>query len=388
MPTTKNKVAIVGVGYTHLTRVPEKSEIEYGVEACRMAAEDAGLDPSEIDGICIQVHHYPPPETEAIARGLGMKQINWSKEGGPLGIGSVGMAGEVLDRGEAKAIVVAKIMNTIAPVNTPSIDPESGAVGGPTQFEVPYGLGYTMQRMALVMRRYMHRYSITEEQMAWVPIVEREYAMQHPYAWQKKPLTMEDYLASRYISDPLRILDCDVPINGAYAYLITREDLAKTLRHPPVYLIGWDDASGKGNTHESISFHLNAEPGDGMGEIAKTVYRDTGLGPKDIDLAYMYDGFSVFVPLWLETMGIVGPGEGPAFIEGGDRVRATGELPLNTHGGNLSNGRMHGQGHVLEAVEQLRGTAGARQVPKQANYAALSAAFTHGGWAGILGRGF
>src|SRR5713226_4116125 len=104
MLTSASKVAIVGVGYTPPSRIPDRPEVELGVEACRMAAEDAGFNPANIDGICIQVHHYPPPETLAIARGLGMKEVKWWRDGGPLGIGAVGMAAEVLDRGEASAV--------------------------------------------------------------------------------------------------------------------------------------------------------------------------------------------------------------------------------------------------------------------------------------------
>ncbi len=376
VPQTKEGVALCGVGYTTLTRTPDRSEVALGVEACRMAAEDAGLDPSLIDGISIQVHHYPPPETEAIARGLNMREINWRRDGGLTGIGSVGMGAEAIESGRCKALVICKIMNTIAPVNTPLIDPQSGEVGGWSQFEAPYGLGYTMQRVGLYARRYMHRYGVTEEQIGWVALVEREHAIAHPYAFQKKPLSMGDYLASRWIAEPVRLMDCDIPINGAFAYLMVRGDIAKTLRRPPVWVAGWASS-------DDVLYHL--EPlGHGIDPLATTLYRDTGLGPGDMDIAFPYDGFTFFVPMWLEHLGLVEAGAAGAFIEGGSRIRKDGQLPLNLHGGNLAGGRMHGHGHVTEAVEQLRGTAGDRQVTKRLNHAVVSGGFPTARHVGIL----
>src|SRR5262249_45384963 len=150
-------VALVGCGYTDATRSPSSSDTELTVAACRAAAEDAGIDPADIDGINIQIHHYPPPETARIVRELGLRDVRWSQEGG-MGVSSLGLVSQVLAADDAKTILVCKTMNTVAPVFTPSIDADSGRVAGPAQFEVPYGLGYTMQRVAFVTRRWMDRY--------------------------------------------------------------------------------------------------------------------------------------------------------------------------------------------------------------------------------------
>ena len=374
--TTKTRVAFVGCGYTNATRKLEKPETEIAIEAAKMAAADAGLDPSQIDGINVQVHHYPPPETDVIARGAGMTNVRWKREGG-LGILPAGIAAEAIDRGECNSVLVIKIMNTIAPVATPQIDPTSGGVAGPTQFEVPYGLGYSMQRVGLNARAYMHRYGITREQLAWVPIVEREHALMNPWAVMKTPLTMDDYMNARWIAEPVCLFDCDMPVNGAFAFLMTREDIAKGLKHRPVYLKSW--CGSQVRTQD----HLQAEQLSGITPLAEEIYRDAGMSPADMDLWFLYDGFSFFVPMWMENLGLVPRGEAGNYVDGGANIRFSGRHPLNTHGGQLSEGRLHGHGHVLEAVQQLRGNAGVRQ--SQYNRTAIiSSVFPYTGAAGIL----
>jgi len=379
MRTTRTKVAFVGCGYTKATRKPRQSEVDYAIEACRMALEDAGMKPEDVDGINVQVHHYPPPDMDAITFGLGMTNVRWTREGG-LGILPAGIAATAIDNGECNSVLVVKIMNTIAPVSTPQIDPTSGGVAGPTQFEVPYGLGYSMQRVGLMARRYMHRYGITPEQLAWVPIVEREHALTNPWAVMDTPMTLDDYLSARFIADPVRLFDCDMPVNGAFAFLMTREDIARGLKHPPVFLKSWAGAQDVPRRD-----HLLPDDDSDSTPIAKEIYRDAGLGPEDMDLWFMYDGFSFFVPMWMENLGLVPRGEAGNYIEGGDNIRAgTGRHPINTHGGQLSEGRLHGHGHVLEAVQQLRGSAGSRQVAHEANTAVISSVFPWTGAAGIL----
>jgi acetyl-CoA acetyltransferase len=378
MPKTRSRIAFVGCGYTPMTRQPVKPEAELAIDACLMAAADAGLDPADIDGINLQIHHYPPPDTNAIIKGIGMREVNWQREGG-IGMGPAGIAAEAIEAGLCKAVLICKIMNTIAPVSTPQIDPVTGGVAGWSQFEVPYGLGYSMQRIGLRGRAFMHRYGITETQLGWVPVTERTHALMNPWAVMKKPLTMEEYLASRWIAEPVRLLDCDMPVNGAFAYLMTRDDIAKTLRHPPVYLAAW------ANHPTTTPDHLQPEILDGMSPIAKTLYKDAGLGPADMDVWFLYEGFSFFALHWMENLGLVPRGESGNYVDGGTRIRFDGEHPLNTHGGQLSEGRLHGHGHILEAIQQLRGNAGPRQA-KRANTAIICSNFPDTGSAGIMVR--
>lgn len=379
MPITKNRVAIVGVGATTLSRTPDRSHQEMAIEAARKAADDAGLNPADIDAINIQTHGWPPPDWDAIIAGIGMRDVHYRYDGiGRMGVGTVRPSAEALDRGDCHAIVVIKALTTLAPILTPDIDPETGRVAGPNQFEVPYGLGYTMQRIGFRVRRWLERYAVTEEQIGWVALTEREHAIQHPNGFQKRPLTMDDYLNARMIAEPTRLLDCDIPVNGSVAYIMTGEHLARSLRHAPVYVMGFADSKPA----EPLEFT------EGLAPVAEEVYRDTGLGPGDMDAAYVYDGFSFWVPMWLEELGLAKRGEGAAFVEGGDRWRIDGEFPVNTHGGNLSYGRMHGQAHIIEAVEQIRGTTGTRRPKREVNYAVASTMGPGEGYVAILGKGF
>jgi acetyl-CoA acetyltransferase len=379
LPRPEIGVAFVGCGYTDLTRKPAASDMQLTLAACRAAANDAGLDPADIDGINIQVHHYPPPDTAGVITGLGMRQVNWREDGG-IGVGSLARAANALEAKQCHTIVVCKVMNTAAPISTPEIDTDTGAVGGPGQFEVPYGLGYTMQRVGLTSRRWMHRFGVTHEQVGWLCVVQREHALLNRHAIMRSPLSLEDYLASRWISAPLRLYDCDYPVNGAFAYIITREDRSRSLLHEPVFLLGWVDSGIAATT-----FHLYLEDVGGMIPLAQQLYTDTGLRPEQMDVWLLYDGYSFFALQWMENLGLVPRGESGAYVEGGSRIRYDGEHPLNTHGGQLSEGRMHGAGHILEAVQQLRGTAGERQA-KRAEFAIVSSAFPNSGAAAIFGR--
>ena len=147
-----------------------------------------------------------------------------------------------------------------------------------------------------------------------------------------------------------------MPVYGSFAFLMTTEEFAKTLKHAPVYLRGWSQSKITG-----VQDHMLEEQTSGLHPLAEVLYQDTGLSPEQMDLWFLYDGFLHFVPMWMENLGLVPRGEAGNYLEGGDNIRlSTGEHPLNTHGVQLSEGRLHGQGHVLEAVQQLRGTAGPR----------------------------
>jgi acetyl-CoA acetyltransferase len=379
MPKTANPVDLVGCGYTELTRRPAASDEDLVVAACRQAAEDAGVPVEDIDGINIQIHHYPPVDTAAVVRRLGLRDVRWSSDGG-LGVRALADAARALDSGVCDMVLVCKVMNTIAPVSTPVMDPETGEVPGPDQFDIPYGLGYTMQRVGLVMRRWMHRFAITPEQIGWVAVTERQNALRNPHAYFKEGMTLDDYLGSRMVADPVRLLDCDYPVNGAFAYLMGRADRVAGSRHRPVRLAAWTGPAGRGG---AVRPHLQPEVLDDLAPLVDEMYRDAGMGPADLDVWCLYDGFSFFVLQWMEFLRLVGPGEAGAYVAGGTRIAHGSAHPLNPHGGQLSEGRMHASGHILEAVQQVRGTAGARQLPG-AGSAIVSSALPGAGAAAIL----
>lgn len=372
MPKTEARLAFVGVGETPASRRPEMSEADYVIEACRKALEDAGLEPSLVDGLSIHRWGGDIDDSAPIVEALGLGEIRWTGGGsGPAGLGDVAQA---LDAGLCKAVLVCKVMSTVNQFTTaPGQIPYE-------VFENCYGLGHAHERRAFDLRRYLHRYNATREQLGWLCIVQREHAMLNPSAYFQTPLTMEDYINSRNLADPVHLFDCDIPVNGAWACLMVSDALAQNLRHPPVYLLGWAVARGTGQPG-----HMDPMP-DGMGPVGTTLWQDTGLRPQDIDLCNVYDGFSWLAPFWLETLGILKQGESFAFMEGGERIRYTGELPINTHGGSLSAGRSHGQGQINESIVQLRGAAGKRQVAGNPQFAVITFAFPQGGSAGVLGR--
>jgi acetyl-CoA acetyltransferase len=379
LPVTDRPVAIVGAGYTELTRKPDRPSADLAVEACRQAILDAGLEPAAVDGINLQTHHGPAPDLSSITAGIGLGDIRWSVDGG-LGVGALAHAAQAVAAGACRAVVVCKMMDTLAPVNTPTVDPDTGEVGGPEQFEVPYGLGYTMQRVGFLMRRWMDRYGIKDEQVGWLTVVERAHAMLNERAIFSTPLTIGDYLSSRWIAEPIRLLDCDYPVNGAFAYVLAGEHVARAVSPDPIWLLGWA-GPGMGD----VIPHLRPEDPPGRNPLAEELYRDTGLSPGDLDVWMLYDGFSFLAMQWMETLGLVPPGESGSYVEGGERILYTGEHPLNTHGGQLSEGRLHAAGHIVEAFQQVRGTAGARQAAR-ADRAVISTAFPHNGGVAVIGR--
>lgn len=379
MTVTDRPVAIAGAGYTELTRQPDREPADLAVEACQQAVLDAGLDPAAVDGINLQTHHGPAPDTAAIAARIGMREVRWSEDGG-LGVSALARAAQAIDAGACRSVLVCKMMDTVAPVNAPPIDPEAGTVSGPEQFEVPYGLGYTMQRVGFLMRRWMDRYGIKEEQVGWLTVAQRRHALLNPRAIFRNPLTIDDYLSSRWIAEPVRLLDCDYPVNGAFAYLLTAADLARSSSADPVWLLGWA-GPGLGD----IIPHLRPEDPPGPNRWAQELYRDTGLTPRHLDVWMLYDGFSFLAMQWMEALGLVEAGQSGAYVEGGERIAHTGEHPVNTHGGQLSEGRLHAAGHILEAFQQVRGTAGARQAAR-ADRAVITSAFPHNGAVAVVGR--
>jgi acetyl-CoA acetyltransferase len=376
---TSRAAAVVGVGQTPLSRKPVETAESLVLAACQSAVDDAGIDVALVDGFNIQTHHPPYPDTAAITGRLGLPELRWKPEGG-FGVAALVAAVAAVERGDCNATLVCKVMDTAAPVNTPPIDPQTGGVRGPLQFEVPYGLGYTMQRQAMAMRRWMYRYDVSPEQIGWLSVTHREHALLNPAAIMRRPLTLDEYLASRWIAEPLRLLDCDYPVNGAFAYLVATTEIARNLRWPAIQLLG----SAEGNA-ETVP-HKHAEEYDEIGPQARKLYTDTSLSPQDVDVWMLYDGFSTFPMEWMQYLGLVPPYEVGKYVEGGERIRYTAEHPLNTHGGQLSEGRMHGTGYVIEAVQQLRGNAQGRQAAR-AGTAFVSTGVPYSGAVAILGKG-
>jgi acetyl-CoA acetyltransferase len=235
------------------------------------------------------------------------------------------------------------------------------SAGGPFQYLMPAGAVSPAHWVALFAQRYMWKYGVTKEQLGWVPVVQRRHAALNPDAIYRHPFTIEDYLASRPITSPLSLFDCDVPVDASTAVVISSADAVGELRAPVQIealsggILGKQPSWDRWHDMSTMASH----------ETGAALWRRTDLRPADVDVAQLYDGFSPLVLFWLEGLGFCGPGEGGQFVEGGERISLGGELPINTWGGQLSGGRLHaGFGHIVEAVRQVRGEAGARQVPR------------------------
>ena len=211
--------------------------------------------------------------------------------------------------------------------------------------------------IAMHCRRHMHLYGTTKEQLGWLAVNSRRHAAHNPLAAYRKPLTLDDYLAARMISDPFGLYDCDVPVDGSIALVISGSDYATDCRHTAIRVESFGGASGDGTWDGRPDYPKMAAT-----DAAAEMWSHTSLTPGDIDVAELYDGFTFLTLAWLEALGLCGEGESGPFVEGGHRIALDGELPLNTYGGQLSAGRMHGYWVLHEAVLQLRQQAGTRQV--------------------------
>jgi acetyl-CoA acetyltransferase len=231
------------------------------------------------------------------------------------------------------------------------------AAEGPLAWLLPVGMLSPVVQVAPYAARYMHEFGVTREQLAWIPVTQRAWAAMNPDAVYAKPLTVDEYLSSRMISTPMCLYDCDVPCDGSTALVVSAAETAAGLRAP----VRVEALAGV------IDGRPSWEQWQDMARVgyatAAAMWARTSLRPSDVDVAQLYDGFTIECVWWLEAMGFCGPGEAGEFVAGGTRIGPGGELPVNTWGGQLSGGRLHAAfGHTAEAVRQLRGEAGARQV--------------------------
>jgi acetyl-CoA acetyltransferase len=261
---------------------------------------------------------------------------------------------------------------------------EHGADGQPPGVgDWPFGAVSAANWAALLATRHFHEYGTTREQVAGLAMTQRANAGLNPKAVLRDPMTLQDYLDARMISEPLCLFDCDIPVDGSTAFIISAADAASGLRGAPVEI----DAVGSaihGRPYWDQYQDLTSMAAHDAGE---SLWRSTDLRPTDVDVAQLYDGFSILTLIWLEALGLCGRGEAGPFVAGGTNIGRQGPLPLNTGGGQLSAGRLHGFGHLHEACLQLRGEAGARQVAGNPEVAVVAAGGGYLGGALLLTRG-
>jgi acetyl-CoA acetyltransferase len=237
-----------------------------------------------------------------------------------------------------------------------------------SEWYAPWGAVSPTNLNAIAATRYMYDFGLTREQLGQVALTARANAARNPQAVYRDPMTMEDYLAGRMISSPLCLYDCDVPVDGATAIVVSHADTRRDLRRPPIRLV-----SAGGAVHGRYSFDQNEDLTITASHAsAEQLWRHTDLTPADVDLAQLYDGFSILTLLWIEALGFCGRGEAGQFVDGGKQIAFDGPLPINTQGGQLSAGRLHGIGLVHEACLQLWGEAGGRQLPTSPEVAVVT----------------
>lgn len=357
----KNKVAIVGVGESEIGRVPHMTGLGLNAQAAKRALDDAGLKISDIDGL-LTAYSFTEPYFmlgSVLCEYLGIQpHYNASMiVGGGSPAVMLKHAAEAIAAGQAETILVCAGENRSTGQSRDATVATLLAVGHP-YYEQPYG-GSIPGYYAMIAQRHMHKYGTTREQMAQVAVQTRQHALLHPNAHMKKAITLEDVLSAKPIADPLGMLDCCLISDAGGAFIVTSAERARDLPCKPVYLQG----IGEFHTHE----HLMCAPSlteFGATESGRVAYQMAGLGPQDIDVAELYDCFSVVPLIEFEELGFCKPGEsGPMFAEGHTRIG--GRIPVNTHGGMLSHahaGAAGGLFGIVEAVRQLRGGLGARQV--------------------------
>jgi acetyl-CoA acetyltransferase len=370
----RDRTAIVGIGTTEYVRDIGRSELETALEAIHMALNEAGLAARDVDAIFkIETPGEDPNSELEIARNLGAGALRcW----GGFGYGGGAACAPVVHAAMAVATGMASVAVAIRARNRGSGGRPwartGGRLGGLYAFEAPYGLVSPVQQIALMARRYMHEFGATAEDFARVAVIQRENATRNPRAFFREPITVEDVLNSRMIAEPLHLLDCSLETDGACAVLVTRTERARDLKQPPVLISGV--AQGMPPRHYMMNGLLyQHDPFDLPSKhAARDVYCSAGIGPGDIDVALFYDVFSPMVLWQLEAYGFCKPGEAAAFVREGRASWPDGDLPLNTHGGSLSEAYVHGFNHILEGVRQVRGTSTSQT--KDAEVALVAAA--------------
>jgi acetyl-CoA acetyltransferase len=362
MPT-KSIAAVAGIGESRLGVVPDRSALQLQSDAANAALADAGLKLSDVDGLLttpVRVANWGMP-CGVVASYLGIRPAYLATLdlAGASGAAMIHHAAMAVAGGQCSTVLCVAGQNLLSNKSrATAVQAMAESGGAHAQFEVPYG-PLIPSLYALIAQRHMHEYGTTPEQMARVAVTLRRHASLNPNAHMRDPVTVETVLASRMITSPLKLLDCALVSDGAAAAIVTTPERARALRKPPVYLLG--QGYGLSHSHVGEYRHLTRS---GAVDSGRAAFAAAGLTPKDVDVAELYDCFTITVIVELEDLGFCPKGEGGRFVADG-HIGLDGSLPTTTHGGLLSAGHPGLGGgffHVLEAVRQLRGEAGARQV--------------------------
>jgi acetyl-CoA acetyltransferase len=352
----RSRGAVVGVGASPQGKLPDETPLSLATTALRLALEDAGLDKDDLDGLLTMPGTTSPEGAKHYltlggALGINPKLTGSMSMGGATASALIEQAALATEAGLAD--VVACVFADTARTGGSRFD---AAAGRGDSWGI-WGMFGNAANSALTAQRHMALYGTTSEQLGWVAVTCRKHASLNPAAVMQEPMTLSDHQSSRPIVDPLRKLDCCLISDGAVAVIVTSPERATACRKPPAQILGM----GQGHTLQTFE-HPEWWYLPHQRDCISRAYRMAGVSPRDIDVAQLYDNFTISVLLWLEHAGFCAPGDSGPFVEGGERITFGGELPVNTAGGNLSESYMQGWLHVVEGVRQIRGESGPRQV--------------------------
>jgi acetyl-CoA acetyltransferase/uncharacterized OB-fold protein len=360
----EDKVALTGIGMSEIGRRLMVPPLSLTVAACEAAIADAGLSIEDIDGLSTypgggNLGGFGEGGVTALEAAVGIRPT-WHNGG----METFGPGGSVIAAMLAVACGLARHVLCFRTLWEATFNEQMkrGRIvpsgGRRADWLLPFGATSAAHTLAQNAQRHFHRYGTTKETLGWIALNQRANAELNPTAVYRTPMTMDDYLNARPITSPFGLYDCDVPCDGAVAVIVSAVDAAQDTAKAPVYVdavgtqiierIDWDQST------------LTHEP-QVLGQAAH-LWSRTSLKPQDVDVAELYDGFTMNCLSWIEALGFCGIGEARDFLDGGKNIARDGQLPLNTHGGQLSHGRTHGMGLLHEAITQLRGEAGERQV--------------------------
>ena len=375
----KTPAVIAGVGNTDYSAHSGRSTLAMAVEACSNAMEDAGLSSKEVDGI-LTFHTMDSNSVESVGAALALPNIRYTCEwyaGGTSPSALVELAELLVTGGKCHAVLVYRSMNGRSGYRLGGKERKPEAAGM-WQHRMPYGYMTYAETMAMWCRRHMIEYGTTAEQLGSIAINQRTNATLNERAMKRAPITMEEYLNSPMICEPLRLFDMCLESDGACALLVTNADRAKDCPTVPVYVkaSAWVGSSEAGS--DWADYFLRGDMTENFTALlGEELYRQSGLTPKDMDAAQIYDCFTHTVLLGLEGLGFCKKGEGGAFAASG-AIAGDGEIPVNTGGGMLSEGYIHGVNVIAEGVRQLRGDCGELQIADAKNVIVTSGAWVEG----------
>jgi acetyl-CoA acetyltransferase len=358
--------AIAGIGATEFSKDSGRSELRLAAEAALAALADAGLSPREVDGLV--TFSMDSTAEIALARELGVGELRFFSRigyGGGAACATVQQAATAIAAGLARVVVCYRALNErsgrrFGQVPGPAAEAATSA-GVDNGWHYPMGLGTPAATVAMIARRYMHDYGATSEDFGRVTVADRRHAATNPKAWfYRRPVTLAEHQASRWIAEPLRLLDCCQESDGAVAVVVTSLEQARDLPRRPAVICA--AAQGSGPDQFVMTSYYRDELGlPELGVVARQLWQQAGIGPGDVRTGVLYDHFTPYVLLQLEELGFCRRGEARHFIADG-AIELGGELPVNPHGGQLGEAYIHGMNGIAEAVRQVRGDS-VNQVP-------------------------